>query len=57
MADNVNITQGTQTAVATDDVSSVHFQKVKLDVGGDGVSVPFTNTIGTLQVGTVAISN
>jgi len=46
MADNLT-TQSTTPAtvasgsvIATDDVSSVHFQKVKLDVGGDGVSVP-----------------
>jgi hypothetical protein len=43
MADNLTIpATGTGTAtpvVATDDVSSVHFQKVKLDVGGDGASV------------------
>jgi hypothetical protein len=39
MADNVAITAGTGTSIATDDVSNVHFQKVKLDVGGDGASV------------------
>lgn len=40
MADNVPITQGSGTNIATDDVAGVHFQKVKLDMGGDGVSVP-----------------
>tara|TARA_R110000868_G_scaffold148399_7_gene370319 strand:- start:70 stop:1002 length:933 start_codon:yes stop_codon:yes gene_type:complete len=46
MADNLTTQSGTPATVpsasviATDDVSSVHFQKVKLDVGGDGVSVP-----------------
>lgn len=43
MADNVTIPatgSGTATPnVATDDVAGVHFQKVKLDVGGDGASV------------------
>ena len=46
MADNLTTQSGTPATVpaasviATDDVSNVHFQKVKLDVGGDGVSVP-----------------
>lgn len=46
MADNLTTQSATPATVpsasviATDDVSSVHFQKVKLDVGGDGVSVP-----------------
>jgi hypothetical protein len=33
MADNVAITAGSGTTIATDDVSSAHFQKVKLAVG------------------------
>lgn len=40
MADNVNVTPGTGKTIAADDVSSVFFQKIKLDAGGDGVSVP-----------------
>ena len=46
MADNLTTQSGTPATVpsasviATDDVTGVHFQKVKLDVGGDGVSVP-----------------
>jgi hypothetical protein len=44
MADNVTIPasgSGTATPViATDDVSSVHFQKIKVDGGGDGATVP-----------------
>ena len=35
MADNVAITAGSGTNIAADDVSSVFYQKVKLDVGGD----------------------
>lgn len=42
MADNVPITAGSGTNVATDDVSGVHYQKMKLDGGGDGVSSPIT---------------
>lgn len=41
MADNVTIpTTGSGTAtpvIATDDVGSVHFQKIKINLGGDGV--------------------
>ncbi len=40
MADNVAITAGSGTAIAADDVSGVFYQKVKLDGGGDGLSVP-----------------
>ena len=44
MADNVTIpATGTGTAtpvVATDDVAGIHYQRVKLDGGGDGAAVP-----------------
>lgn len=40
MADNVGITTGTDATIATDDVGGVQYQRVKLDVGGDGLSVP-----------------
>jgi hypothetical protein len=47
MADNITIPptgSGTATPdVATDDVGGVHYQKVKLDVGGDGASSPVTD--------------
>ena len=42
--DNVPITAGTGTDIATDDVSGVQFQKVKIDVGADGVSTPLSTT-------------
>lgn len=45
MADNVTLNSGSGGAtLATDDVSSVHFQKVKIDVGGDGVSAALSNS-------------
>lgn len=40
MADNVLITPGVGASIAADDVSSVYYQRVKLDIGGDGVSSP-----------------
>lgn len=49
MADNVTFqttataTPPDATAVAADDVGGVHYQVVKLDVGGDGVSAPVGN--------------
>lgn len=36
MADNVEITAGAGTDIATDDVASVHYQKIKLALGADG---------------------
>lgn len=40
MADNVAVTPGTGATIATDDVSGVQYQRVKLDGGGDGASTP-----------------
>lgn len=42
MADNVAITAGSGTNIAADDVSSVFYQRVKLDFGADGASAPAT---------------
>lgn len=68
MADNLTTTTTVSTVpsgsvIATDDVGGVHFQKVKIDVGGDGASavlsnsnpLPVSDAGGTLTVdGTVA---
>jgi hypothetical protein len=35
MSDNVPITAGTGTNIATDDIGGVHYQKVRLDMGDD----------------------
>lgn len=50
MADNVAITAGTGTSIAADDVSSVYYQKVKLDVGGDGATLPVSATANAIPV-------
>ena len=42
MADNVTITPGSGTTVRTDDVGGVQYPVVKLDWGGDGVTVAAT---------------
>lgn len=45
MADNVELNAGTGGAtIAADDVGGVHYQVVKLDVGGDGASAPVSNS-------------
>lgn len=56
MADNITIDQGSTTTVATDDVLSVHYQKVKLVDGTDGSAtvVPLPGALtsgGGLKVG------
>jgi hypothetical protein len=38
MADNITITQGSGTTIATDDVSGVQYQVVKISAGADGVA-------------------
>lgn len=53
MADNVAITAGSGTDIATDDVGSVHYQKVKVMMGGDGVEG--NQWAGVLQTGSNAI--
>lgn len=40
MANNVGIVTGSGATIATDDVSSAHYQRVKVDGGGDGASTP-----------------
>ena len=53
MADNVAITPGSGSTIATDDVGGVHYQTVKLDVGGDGVSVPVEDALPVRQTGLI----
>ena len=49
MPDNLTTTPIPSTVpagstIATDDVAGVHFQKVKIDIGGDGISTPISLT-------------
>ena len=51
MADNVAVTAGVGTAIAADDVGSVFFQKIKLDLGTDGASAPALAGAGVVATG------
>jgi hypothetical protein len=44
MADNIAITAGTGTTIATDDVGSAHHQYVKLEYGADGTATKVSST-------------
>lgn len=52
MADNVQINAGTGPLIATDDVGGVQIQRIKLDLGGDGLSDP---VVGTLPVSAASL--
>jgi hypothetical protein len=58
VADNVAITAGAGTDVATDDVGGAHYQRVKIDGGADGAAAPIlgdsTNGLKTQAGGTIA---
>jgi len=45
VADDIEVTPGTGPAVATDEVGSRHFQVIKLDLGGNGLSVPVVDEL------------
>lgn len=53
MADNVGYTAGTGTNIATDEIDSVHYQRVKLAAGVDGVArdVSESDPLPTQEVG------
>lgn len=50
MADNINVNPSGSTSIATDDVSGVHFQKVKLTQGDDGVDNGLVSSNNPLYV-------
>ena len=53
MPDNVGYTAGTGTNIATDEIDSVHYQRVKLAAGVDGVArdVSESDPLPTQEVG------
>lgn len=52
MADNVTITQGSGTTIATDDIGGVHYQRVKPTLGADGTAVDVSAGAGAVGTGT-----
>lgn len=50
MADNINVNPSGSTSIATDDVSGVHFQKVKLTQGDDGIDNGLVSSNNPLYV-------
>ena len=59
MADNIAITAGTGTTVATDDIGGVHFERVKLIHGADGTNdgdVATTNPLPIAGPGGIIIA-
>ena len=62
MADNLNIDAGSTLTVATDDISGVHYQRVKIAQGADGAAVdvspaaPLNVTVASATLGTVTIT-
>lgn len=51
MADNVTITEGTGTDIATDDVAGIHYQIVKLAIGSDGSATLVTSSLPVSDAG------
>lgn len=51
MADNVQITAGSGTSVAADDISNVFYQRVKLSLGDDGSAVDAVAGAGAVGTG------
>ena len=45
MADNVSVTAGIGTPIATDDIAGVHHQRVKRSVGPDGSATDFLDVM------------
>jgi hypothetical protein len=56
MADNVSITAGTGTTVASDDVGGVQYQRIKLGLGADGTANDAIAGAGVVGVGVQRIT-
>lgn len=54
MSDNVSVNPGTTTPIATDDVAGVQFQKIKVNLGADGVDGSLWDGKVAVTAGTVA---
>ncbi len=56
MADNIAVSAGSGTTVATDDIGGVHYQRVKLALGADGTANDASVGAGAVGTGTQRIT-
>jgi hypothetical protein len=56
MADNVTVDSGTGITVATDDVGSAHYQRVKIALGPDGTANDAEAGAGAVDTGTLRVT-
>lgn len=56
MADNVQITAGSGTTIAADDIGGVMHQRVKLSLGADGVATDASAGAGAVGAGTQRVT-
>lgn len=56
MADNIAISAGTGTTVATDDIGGTHYQRVKLSLGADGTANDASAGAGAVGTGTQRVT-
>jgi hypothetical protein len=56
MADNIEVTAGTGTTVAADDIGGVLFQRVKLALGADGAGVDAVAGAGNVSTATQRVT-
>ena len=54
MADNVAITAGSGTSIATDDIGGTHYQRIKRSVGVDGSAADFRDQVTRQETFTTA---
>lgn len=56
MADNVSVTAGSGTSVATDEISGVHYPRVKPAIGADGTAVDVVGGAGVNGTGVMRVT-
>jgi hypothetical protein len=56
MADNIAVTAGSGTTLATDDIGGTHYQRVKLSLGADGTANDASAGAGAVGTGTQRVT-
>lgn len=56
MADNIAVTAGTGTNIATDDIGSVHYQRIKVGLGDNGTAVDWAGGEGAKGTNTARVT-